>query len=1517
MMVFSLLLVIWVRKLLVYAQLNLYDTEQIITTNMMGYDCLHYYARGENVDIRYDTSIKQVIKYCIRPTDNIDIVWTNSGTIYHNNFTFDQLRFLNVTTEQLLFWSASIDLFGSQCQYSFIYDTKESFALVVENKFHQIKSSVEDGFELMKLPCYNHLPCNRGGNDFCLDWREICNGKIDCVDDGMDEADCFQMEINECQEDEYQCHNGLCIPKDFWKDDKDNPDCLDRSDESNIPLSFDFCYQTPTFRCEEHTCRPGNEDFSCGDGQCVKEFDVCKNARNDLFKESLLIKDDLSNECWLYLTCFSLITHNYDGKLCHSLIHSFNGNNAKLSMCQSIFQFPKIYALLGHIRFFYQSNQSVPFSVAIIDNEKPSGDISSIQLGSSLANLIWVFHPHTSIENLLNDYSYLESIMEPFISKPNWDTFNLLQELAKSAIFSKNVCPSSSFIRSDIQQNTHLKAHVICFNILLPDIIYYGQSFWNFISPTFHYDNMTCLYRHQLNLSKTDNYEEFTLAIKDYFRGCLTTTNDQFQLDSSLYCCQNSSKCISKHRLLDGILDCHMGDDETYNLSCSLNDSFRFKCDKNDNQCYSPLVNSDVCKRHVKTNINEINFQDFCDGIDDFFFQEIHGKHYTDETECNSYWPCNNIYTRCDQRSACSNGEDEENCIDSKCPSYSHPCISMENLTVICLSVEHINDGTIDCLGASDEFEFCLKKKSTLDNQGIFYCFGNQKCIPSSYLCDRKSDCSRNADEKFCRSDQSICSENYHGNRSNIKQILCQRYNEKVDRKYFSLKTSFEYPLWQMEQSSKVKQLPIEDIKSNLNDSSWIQLCNRGIYAQIQSDDDNNTYRCFCPPNYYGSQCQYQSQRVSLTLRFLPFNRHSIYSILIKLIDQNGLINSYEQLTFMPIWGCKFKFNIYLLYSTGPKDPLKNYSLHIDAYEKQPLIHYTSWFLPKSFNFLPVNRVAAQLVLPIERIKPVHSCYLTCQNGGQSLKYENTNEFYGLNCQHRKRKLTIDLTRIEIPTHIQVYISSISNQSQPSNLIFVKKLTHEQNLVSFYLSIPYHMVFIKIINTFYLAVVQQNPKDNLLTCISSKQRCYPISEVLNSTVIILPMIRRVKYYPLTCQKVNKPWCFYDEMYMCLCTSEFYPNCFQFDHQQSKFTCSYNNYCKNNALCLQDDPTCPSNTICICSDCYFGTQCQFYAKGFGLTLDDILRFEIRPKLTLFQQKISIKISAILTITMFILGLINGFCSSLTFQRENSKKVGCGLYLLSSSITSIFTMMIFTTKFWFLILSQMNLITNRLILLIGCISIEPLLKIFLSIDTWFNACVAIERAISVFQGVQFRKQTSKNIAKRIRILLPLVIVCTFIHEPIYRDLFDDEEEQRIWCVTNYNQFLQTYNSTIILIHFLIPFIINVCSALYIIRNVSRRRSAAQTVYSYWQHLYKQFLECKHILISPLVLIILSSPRLIISLMSSCIKSSRDPWLFLSGYFISFIPSMLVFIIFVLPSDLYKKEFKESIQSWRSSH
>jgi uncharacterized membrane protein len=117
-----------------------------------------------------------------------------------------------------------------------------------------------------------------------------------------------------------------------------------------------------------------------------------------------------------------------------------------------------------------------------------------------------------------------------------------------------------------------------------------------------------------------------------------------------------------------------------------------------------------------------------------------------------------------------------------------------------------------------------------------------------------------------------------------------------------------------------------------------------------------------------------------------------------------------------------------------------------------------------------------------------------------------------------------------------------------------------------------------------------------------------------------------------------------------------------------------------------------------------------------------------------------------------------------------------------------------------------------------------------------------------------------------------------------------------------------------HLFAPFIINFVSAITIIIATTRQRKTVQPHQSFRTLLREQFKQHKHLLIAPIILVILAMPRFFISFVSGCMKSSRDSWLFLIGYLISFIPPILTFAVFVLPSTTYKDEFKKCTKRYR---
>jgi hypothetical protein len=303
----------------------------------------------------------------------------------------------------------------------------------------------------------------------------------------------------------------------------------------------------------------------------------------------------------------------------------------------------------------------------------------------------------------------------------------------------------------------------------------------------------------------------------------------------------------------------------------------------------------------------------------------------------------------------------------------------------------------------------------------------------------------------------------------------------------------------------------------------------------------------------------------------------------------------------------------------------------------------------------------------------------------------------------------------------------------------------------------------------------------------------------------------------------------------------------------------------------------------------------------------------------DQPIELKVSSAITILIFIIGLINGTFTLLTFRAKTLHRVGSGLYLLVVSIVILIAICIFALKFACLVVSQMNLISSGIFLTSQCIVIDFLVRVLLQTGDWLYASVAVERALAVIKGVQFNKKKSKQLARWIVLSIFIFTGTTNLQEPLYRTIIEDEEEQRRWCIVSYpltlNIFLTRYTSIISIIHFTGPFMINTISSLLIIIVTARYRFNAQKDDTYMQQLRKQLYRHKHLIISPFGLIIVALPRLILAFELDCIKSARDPvGLFLTGYFISFVPLLMTFIVFVVPSQTYMKEFRIQIQDFR---
>lgn len=174
----------------------------------------------------------------------------------------------------------------------------------------------------------------------------------------------------------------------------------------------------------------------------------------------------------------------------------------------------------------------------------------------------------------------------------------------------------------------------------------------------------------------------------------------------------------------------------------------------------------------------------------------------------------------------------------------------------------------------------------------------------------------------------------------------------------------------------------------------------------------------------------------------------------------------------------------------------------------------------------------------------------------------------------------------------------------------------------------------------------------------------------------------------------------------------------------------------------------------------------------------------------------------------------------------------------------------------------------------------------------------------------KEKSKQAAMCILLVLCIIICICYIHDPLYRHIIDEtnnddrDSMKRIWCTVNYNSYyLQIYSNIIDGFHFIVPFFLNLISIIVLIKTTTRQQLTIYRYGTYREILWEQLKEIKHLITAPIVLVILGIPRLILSYLLKCMNSINDAWLFLILYFISYIPPMITFLVFILPSRYYR--------------
>ena len=1603
-----LMIIFYYQMRLTNSHLNVYQTDKTLMMSAFGYDCFYY-----DQDLFFDI-FTEIIPFCRRP-ETLQYSNEEEEELCHGKmFRFNQLKTNNINPKDLYHWNSAIEIidlyekylfsnhpdhdhyycncsvpfhFGKSCQYDIdTDDTEQSFTNLIDGYHNRNQFLSKNSFT-----CYIGIHCQT--NLFCLDWRQICNGIVDC-DDGEDEPSdlCSQMESNECDpKTEFRCQNGMCIPTSM----SSNVEviCFDRSDEVKLYRDTSLsdyaktCAISPSFNCDGSNL--GWKKFSCNNGQYIsyedltsrtgKQDQTCTNNHHIKYLKRLFSVND-ENRCWKAMICLTGFDYLY--------LHINCSHQNIEESCPNEYYFPPNSVVYSFVFFLYDK----------------------------LNHGNWIDSSGPDYICYKNEYCQTNNFTFSTIIKDNLRCFSVNQRMFSWQTFYEYI--------------THLFSS--CFHTFSSDMINNPMFYRCDLSDTY-----ISVYRVR-NKRKDcyfneDEYSDINL--------CSLKANDLYQ------CLSTNNECVRQSFINDDEYDCLDGSDEYFyprrELCTEMTCDFYHWSKKNLDGIYAF---NELCDNRANRHLFPPNSTE-TDETDCEYWPYSCNSPYT---QCDGAWSCSNG----EDELPCEKAP-RYDMIRKKlrCKSDEHYCIRLingSNITNIgCININRAGDEIIDCIGGTDErlTSPCLDKYP-YDFKRRFLCMNSSVCIRTDQVCDTIPHCPLGDDEHVCPwlipSNFSTFSCSSTVSHSVVRCPLVwtrDMYCPIEEHLWFCdlqlgdgrnpeiLWFPYErYPQF----NSNIKSISTENINLNEKMISEIKInnelfsCNFGYL--VRSSKMNNRSYCFCPPSYYGDYCQYQSEHLIVWLKIqiaYAMETSTVFRLVLYLLNELNLVVSSEEVV-CNVQKLEFisRYVVHLMYERVTNLSLhqrsKSRSVRLDSYIIKPTtVHYiASWLFHFSFPFLPVNKLVTKVSLRNELFR-VMNCKKRCGSHGRCMYYISmrhveycwceqgwsgdqcevkspldlcnerscaahaqcviVNEekkqtkcicplgrygdrcyikhdaYENVQCQNNGTFLSLDPRKPEFSCACGVgytgehcedvksytYISidaNITDLSVIPAIIVINSVARGSILVQrnriLYKDTPLpttvkierkeQFTFVQIFHSYstsfyYLALIleSKNVPSYLNTSVITRNRCKNISEVFNQTILHeYSYLKRLKLYHLPCKDDHNLRCFFDQYRICLCTRSHNSYCYLFNHERGNC-----DYCQNDGLCLRQN----SNQdqwifTCLCQKCSYGALCQFSPANYFITLDMLIGTEMKTENISFnQQSVIVHLTLIFLIILLLFSLIFNTISAIVFSSKKLRQVGCDLYLLCLTIVSKIGLILLFLRFIYTMMVRMYVVDNDLLVRIGCISLEYLLRLVPSLFDWLTVCISVERAYTLSKDIRFTKvfaTKTLKISRLVILIVFLVNILTTLHRPFHLRLVDEpsfghETQGHPWCVLDFDKTSwNTYEKVINLCHLLIPLILNILSIIIFLSykvNFELKLDIRENKANVYGVIKEQLLKYKALLISTTTIIILEIPRIVLTLTLACIDHPWQRYVYLIGYLISFLPLAGIVLIYVVPSPKYRKQFK----------
>ncbi|CAF4638143.1 unnamed protein product [Rotaria socialis] len=1030
--------------------------------------------------------------------------------------------------------------FGKYCEYQF-FQGSSSFDDEIRKQYES-RWNTSFGSQLHNnRPCYQaYFECNFGL--MCLDWRHVCDGKQQCMN-GIDEEYCDKIEFNECEDDEYRCTNGMCVPEEYWLDG--DYDCMDYSDEVGSLAGYE-CNMIPTYSCDEHVCLYNH--WSCGDGTCLhSRADRINGVRNGNREHCLNFRD--VNYMCEASTRFGLSLWTIEDGYCLQYHLHYNQLGLDKSRHKSLCIFHVKCALANSLNL--DCDCSTPDKCAeLVDDACRDSSLISYPFDRPVLN------PYTDMV-----YNRVR----------NW----------------RNKRPDGLIYAGSIK----------CIGYQMTIKWGYSWKFAEMYPLLAHTENEYRICRMFFDEAHSPfAFQNYSGPQYDQFCWNTSRTFNNLPYLVSLRC---SIRCISKYRVRDGIADCYPHEEGFNELnSCPRIQRHRLRCSSSESSCLIPAVigtrnpecsnahdeydyksrvplldnvscrsrNSAEClylRNYIKissinttsltnytseggsssTFLTKVPFKSHCDskldtasGVDEIphlcqkwicpkkEYQCKTGQCIPQNWVCDGEWDCSDasdeegifiiekfndhnsrIMNLTKTKLDCSSRYQKATVPFSKICDISkeYPCFRSDvddpfNFTTNppCINLTQIGDGIVNCLTGLDErnilqcgsigmlgFNFvfdnmfnnvcgeytvlcterypwvpgnstisydsvCFYQRQHFKNGSLSQCDSLRDVMCLNDVCIKRARCNgilecENGEDEYRCIQSKLTQVSYRPSKdTQLKTLTWNDYPAFASKMSTELKltytTSFETEKLNISTMMKIlypynkKYTSVYDILRRIYPNTITFegyylpfFCNRGL-AVKHSDGET---KCFCSPAFFGEQCEFYSDRITVATHLDLSNYHAhpqvtAIKVLVTFLYEDQIIDYYEFHVNSALENNDnyVKQGIYFLYPRfGKYSQTKKtnrtgtqlYSVRFEAFDlyfNETIQPIAIWHYPMYFDFLPVYRLSKILRFSSFSASQVESCsnkpcgsHGTCQNilnSNSSLNYFCSchSGFYGKHC---------------------------------------------------------------------------------------------------------------------------------------------------------------------------------------------------------------------------------------------------------------------------------------------------------------------------------------------------------------------------------------------------------------------------------------------------------------------------------------------------------------------------------------